>query len=100
MACEAGRLTFVLAVPRLNGMDQRRRRTFSFLLPVVGLVITVPEIIRLIEARRVAEACAAQGQGSCPPGPDLLFFLIAGAFGLIFLARLAFLTYEYLRSGR
>ena len=81
-------------------MDQRRRRTFSFLLPVVGLVITVPELLRLIEARQVAEACVAQGQGSCPLGPDPLFFLIAAAFGLFFLGRLAFLTYEYLRSGR
>jgi hypothetical protein len=81
-------------------MDQRRRRTFSFLLPVVGLVITVPELLRLFEARRVAEACVAQGQDGCPPGPDLLFFLIAAAFGLLFLGRLAFLTYEYLRSQR
>jgi hypothetical protein len=83
-------------------MDQRRRRTFSFLLPVVGLVITVPELFRLMEARRVAEACVAQAgeQGACPPGPDLLFFLIAGAFGLVFLGRLVFLTYEYLRSQR
>jgi hypothetical protein len=83
-------------------MDQRRRRTISFLLPVVGLVITVPELFRLMEARRVAEACVAQAgeQGACPPGPDLLFFVIAVAFGLIFLARLVFLTYEYLRSQR
>jgi hypothetical protein len=83
-------------------MDQRRRRTFSFLLPVVGLVITVPELLRLMEARRVADACVAQGgeQGACPPGPDLLFFVIAAAFGLVFLGRLVFLTYEYLRSQR
>jgi hypothetical protein len=81
-------------------MDQRRRRTFSFLLPVVGLVITVPELVRLNEARRVAEACVAQAQGTCPPGPDVLFFLIAAAFGLVFLGRLAFLTYGYLRSAR
>jgi hypothetical protein len=81
-------------------MDQRRRRTFSFLLPIVGLIITVPELLRLIEARRVADACVADGQGACPPGPDLLFFLIAGAFGLFFLLRLAFLTSEYLRSQR
>lgn len=82
-------------------MDQRRRRTFSFLLPVVGLVITVPELLRLMEARRVADACVAAGdQGACPPGPDLLFFVIAAAFGLVFLGRLVFLTYEYLRSQR
>jgi hypothetical protein len=81
-------------------MDPRRRRALSFLLPVAGLIITVPELLRLIEARRVAEACVAQGQGSCPPGPDLLFLLVAGAFGLFFVARLAFLTYEYLRSER
>jgi hypothetical protein len=56
--------------------------------------------LRLIEARRVADACVADGQGACPPGPDLLFFLIAGAFGLFFLVRLAFLTSEYLRSQR
>ena len=81
-------------------MDPRRRRTLSFLLPVAGLIITVPELLRLIEARRVAEDCVAQGQGSCPPGPDPLFFLIAGAFGLFFVARLAFLAYEYLRTQR
>ena len=83
-------------------MDQRRRRTFSFLLPIVGLVITVPELLRLFEARRVADACVAQGgdQSACPAGPDLLFFVIAVAFGLFFLARLAILTYEYLRSER
>jgi len=93
-------LTFGQVVPRLSGMDPRRRRTLSFLLPVAGLIITVPELLRLIEARRVAEACVAQGQGSCPPGPDVLFVLIAAAFGLVFLGRLAFLTYEYLRSQR
>ena len=81
-------------------MDQRRRRTFSFLLPVVGLVITVPELVRLNEARQVAEACVMQAQDACAPGPEPLFFLIAAAFGLFFLGRLAFLTYEYLRSGR
>jgi hypothetical protein len=81
-------------------MDQRRRRTFSFLLPIVGLIITVPELLRLIEARRVADACVAEAQAACAPGPDLLFFVIAGAFGLFFLVRLAVLTYEYLRSQR
>lgn len=83
-------------------MDQRRRRTFSFLLPIAGLIITVPELLRLIEARRVADACVAQAgeQGACPPGPDVLFFVIAGAFGLLFLARLTVLAYDYLRSER
>jgi hypothetical protein len=81
-------------------MDQRRRRTFSFLLPVVGLFITVPELSRLIEARRAADACVAQAQAACAPGPDLLLFVIAGAFGLFFLVRLVLLTYEYLRSQR
>lgn len=90
-------------IPRLSDeMEERRRRVFSFGLPLVGLLITVPELLRLFEAQRVADACLGQAQdsGSCPEGPDLLFFAIAAVFGLIFLARLAFLGYVYLRSQR
>ena len=49
-----------------------RRRTFSFLLPLVGLVITGSEVLRLLDARSAAEACLAQAQepAACPPGPD------------------------------
>ena len=97
------RLTFGPVVLRLSGVDQRRRRTFSFLLPVFGLVITVPELVRLIDARRMADACLERAQTetiSCEAGPDVLFLVVAGAFGLFFLARLGFLAYEYLRSQR
>jgi hypothetical protein len=79
-----------------------RRDTISFVLPLVGLFITVPELLRLFEAQRAAEACLAQAPepASCPPGPDGLFFAIAIVFGLIFAARLAFLAYRYLRTQR
>jgi hypothetical protein len=81
-------------------MDERRRRIFSFGLPIVGLLITVSEALRLFEAQRLAEACVSQAEegSSCPAGPDVLFFVIAALFGLIFAARLAFLAYGYLRS--
>ena len=85
---------------RLN-MD--RRRTLSFLLPVVGLGITVPELLRLIDARRAAEACLQRAQTeqvSCDAAPDLVFLVVAAVFGLLFVARLAFLAYEYIRSSR
>jgi hypothetical protein len=83
-------------------MDERRRRIFSFGLPIVGLLITASEAQRLLEAQRVADACVSQAgeRGSCPAGPDVLFFVIAAVFGLIFVARLAFLAYGYLRSER
>jgi hypothetical protein len=83
-------------------MEERRRRIFSFGLPLIGLLVTVPELMRLFEAQRVADACLGQAQeaGSCLAGPDLIFFAIAAVFGLIFLARLAFLAYVYLRSQR
>jgi hypothetical protein len=83
-------------------MDERRRRIFSFGLPLIGLLITVPEMLRLFEAQRVAEAClrGAQDPGSCPAGPDPVFFAIAAVFGLLFLARLGFLAWEYWRSER
>ena len=60
------------------------------------------EAMRLLEAQRVAEACVSQAGegGSCPAGPDVVFFAIVAVFGLIFVARLAFLAYGYLRSGR
>ena len=79
-----------------------RRNTISFVLPLVGLFITVPELLRLFDAQRVAEACLAQATepASCPPGPDALFFAIAVVFGLIFAARLAFLAYRYVRTPR
>ena len=79
-----------------------RRNTISFVLPLVGLFITAPELLRLFDAQRVAEACLAQAAdpASCPPGPDALFFAIAVVFGLIFAARLAFLAYRYVRLPR
>lgn len=80
-----------------------RRRTLSFLLPLVGLAITVPELLRLIDARRAAEACLERAQTeqiSCDAAPDLLFLVVAGVFGLLFAVRLAFLAYEYVRSSR
>ena len=83
-------------------MEERRRRILSFGLPLIGLLITVPELLRLFEAQRVADNCLGQAgeASSCPEGPDLVFFAIAAVFGLIFLARLAFLAYVYLRSQR
>ena len=83
-------------------MDERRRRTFSFGLPLIGLLITVPELLRLLEVQRVAETCVSQASepSSCPTGPDLIFFAIAAVFGLIFVARLFFLGSVYLRSQR
>ncbi len=79
-----------------------RGRLFSFGLPLVGLLITVSELVRLSEARQAADACVTQAEGSvCPAAPDLFFFVVAVAFGLIFLGRLVFLAYhEYRRSGR
>ena len=79
-----------------------RRRLFSFGLPVVGLLITVSELTRLSEAQQAADACVAAAQGTvCPAPPDLFFFVVAVAFGLLFLGRLVFLAYdEYRRSGR
>ena len=78
-----------------------RRRLFSFGLPVVGLLITASELVRLSEARQVSDACAAEAQGTvCPAAPDLFFFVVAVAFGLLFLGRLVFLAYyEFRRSG-
>ena len=61
-----------------------RRSTLSFLLPLVGLWITVPELLRLSGAA----------------APDLFFLVIALAFTAVFVARLAFLAYEYYRSTR
>lgn len=80
-----------------------RRNTVSFLLPLMGLVITVPELLRLIDARRAAEACLERAQTeqiSCDAPPDLLFLVAAAVFGLVFVARLAFLAYEYFRTTR
>lgn len=75
---------------------------FSFGLPLVGLLITGSELVRLSEARQAAEACVARADGTvCPAAPDVLFFVAAVAFGLIFIGRLVFLAYhEYRRSGR
>jgi hypothetical protein len=79
-----------------------RRDTISFVLPLAGLLITVPELLRLFDAQRAADACLSQATdpASCPPGPDAMFFAIAAVFGLVFAARLAFLAYRYLRSAR
>lgn len=75
---------------------------FSFLLPLLGLVITASEVMRLIDVQRAADACLAQTQEptSCPPGPDPLFFVAAAVFALIFTARIVYLAYQYLRSER
>jgi hypothetical protein len=83
-------------------VEERRRRIFSFGLPLVGLLITVPELMRLLDAQRVADACLAQSSErvSCPAAPDLIFFAIAAVFGLIFIARLLFLGYDHLRHQR
>jgi hypothetical protein len=83
-------------------LDMDRRRMVSFLLPLVGLAITVPELLRLIDARRAAEACLERAQTeqiTCEASPDLMFLVVAGIFGLVFVARLAFLAYEYMRSS-
>lgn len=80
-----------------------RRRTLSFVLPLAGLAITASELFRLIDARRAVEACLERAQTeqiSCDPPPDLLFVVVAVAFGLLFAARLAYLVYKYVRSGR
>jgi hypothetical protein len=75
----------------------------SFVLPLVGLLITVPEVVRLIEARRAAEACLQRAQTeqvSCEPAPDLLFLVVAGVFGLVFAARLVFVAVTYWRASQ
>jgi hypothetical protein len=80
-----------------------RRRTLSFVIPLAGLAITVSELLRLIDARRAAEACLERAQTeqiSCDAPPDLLFVVVAVVFGLLFAARLAFLAYQYVRSAR
>ena len=80
-----------------------RRYTFSFLLPLVGLGITVPELFRLIEAQGAAEACLERAQTEqidCAAAPDLFFVVVALVFALLFAARLAFLAYESYRSVR
>ena len=83
-------------------MVERRRQIYSFGLPLIGLLITVPELLRLLEVQRAADACLTQSSdpGSCPAPPDLIFFVIAAVFGLIFTVRLAFLAYVYVRSQR
>ncbi len=85
---------------RLLGMNQRR--AFSWLLPIFGLAITVPEIQRLLEARGAVDACLAQTQdhAPCAAAPDMLFLLIAVAFSLVFAGRLVQLAIEYVRSVR
>jgi len=75
----------------------------SFVLPLAGLLITVPEVVRLIDARRAAEAClerAKTEQISCEPAPDLLFLVVAGVFGLVFAARLLVVSLGYWRAAR
>lgn len=76
---------------------------FSLLLPVVGLAITGPELLRLLDARSTAEACLERARTEtvvCEPAPDLILLVIAVAFSLVFAARLVFLVYQYFRSGR
>lgn len=80
-----------------------QRRTFSWLLPIVGLAITVPELFRLLDARSAADAClrrAQTEQASCAAAPDVLFLVVAVVFGLVFAGRLVQLAIEYRRSAR
>jgi tellurite resistance protein TehA-like permease len=79
-----------------------QRRTVSWLLPIVGLAFVATELQRLFDARAAAEACVAAAQDgiTCEAAPDALFFVVAGAFGLVFLVRLAVLALEYYRSAR
>ena len=77
-------MTGATGAERGYGPDVDRRHALSFLLPLVGLAITVPELLRLIDARP----------------PDLVFLVVTAVFGLVFVARLAFLAYEYVRSAR
>lgn len=84
-------------------LEMDRRNALSFLLPLVGLTFTVPELLRLIGARGAAEACVERArteQIPCDAPPDLLFVVVTAVFGLVFVARLAFLTYEYIRTTR
>jgi tellurite resistance protein TehA-like permease len=78
-----------------------QRRTVSWLLPIVGLLFVASELQRLFEARAAAEACLERARTElilCVAGPDALFFVVAVAFGLVFVARLAYLALQYYRS--
>jgi hypothetical protein len=79
-----------------------QRRTVSWLLPIVGLAFVASELQRLFDARAATEACLAAAQDgiTCAAAPDALFFVVAGAFGLAFVVRLAYLALEYFRSVR
>jgi len=79
-----------------------QRRTVSWLLPIVGLAFVGSELQRLFEARAAAEACVAAAQAgiTCAAAPDALFFVVAGAFGLVFVGRLVYLAMGYFRSVR
>ena len=80
-----------------------QRRTISMLLPIVGLLFVGSELQRLFEARSAAEACLARAQTEqilCDAGPDVVFFVVAAAFGLVFVARLGYLALQYMRSVR
>jgi hypothetical protein len=75
----------------------------SFVLPIVGLLFTVPELQRLIAARQAAEDCLARArteQITCEPAPDVLFLVVAGIFGVLFAARLIYVTLRYWRTER
>ena len=62
-----------------------QRRTISWLLPIVGLVFVASELQRLFAAGN---------------GPDVVWLVVAVAFGLAFAARLVFLAISYVRSAR
>lgn len=70
-----------------------RRRTFSFLLPLVGLVITGSEVLRLLDACLAQERLRARPV-RIPVLPDRRGIRsdLRGEAGL--------LAYEYLRSQR
>ena len=59
-----------------------QRQVVSWLLPIVGLVFVGSELQRLLDERPL----------------DVLFFMVAVAFGLVFAARLGYLAIAYFRS--
>jgi hypothetical protein len=77
-----------------------QRQVVSWLLPIVGLAFVGSELQRLLDERAASEACLAQAQSDlpCAASPDILFFVVAVAFGVVFAARLGYLAIAYFRS--
>jgi hypothetical protein len=63
-----------------------QRQVVSWLLPIVGLAFVGSEVQRLLDERAAGTP------------PDLLFFVVAVAFGVVFAARLGYLAIAYFRS--